>query len=140
MNLYIPILIVVLSNTIYHICAKSTPEGANTFAGLTVTYLVGAVASYIIYAITAKSGNVIAEYRNLNWTCVVLGLAIIGLEAGNILMYKVGWNVNSGQIVQAAFLSIVLLFVGFLMYKETITGPKILGVLICLIGMYLINK
>lgn len=140
MNLYIPILIVVLSNTIYHICAKSTPEGANTFAGLTVTYLVAAAASYILYAITAKNGNVIAEYKNLNWTCLVLGFAIIGLEAGNILMYKVGWNINTGQIVQAAFLAIVLIFVGFFMYKEAITGPKVAGILVCLVGLYLINK
>ena len=40
-----PILIVVGANTFYHICAKSTPEGVNAFASLTITYLVGAAFS-----------------------------------------------------------------------------------------------
>ena len=40
-----PILIVVGANTFYHICAKSTPENANAFASLAITYGVGAVLS-----------------------------------------------------------------------------------------------
>ena len=40
-----PILIVVGANTFYHICAKSTPENANAFASLAITYGVGAAFS-----------------------------------------------------------------------------------------------
>ena len=35
-----PIALVVLSNVVYQICAKSVPNGLNPFAALTVTYLV----------------------------------------------------------------------------------------------------
>lgn len=45
MNMYLPVLIVVLSNTFYNICTKSTPEDLNPFASLSITYLVGAVIS-----------------------------------------------------------------------------------------------
>ncbi len=38
-----PIALVVISNTLYQVCAKSVPEGMNPLASLTVTYLVGAV-------------------------------------------------------------------------------------------------
>ena len=44
-----PIALVVLSNVVYQICAKSVPEEMNPFASLTVTYLVGAVVSAILY-------------------------------------------------------------------------------------------
>ena len=44
-----PIALVVLSNVVYQICAKSVPEGMNPFASMTVTYLVGAVASAVLY-------------------------------------------------------------------------------------------
>ena len=40
-----PIALVVASNVVYQICAKSIPGDLNPFASLTVTYLVGAAAS-----------------------------------------------------------------------------------------------
>ena len=40
-----PIALVVMSNIVYQICAKSVPSGIHPLASLTVTYLVGAVAS-----------------------------------------------------------------------------------------------
>ncbi len=36
-----PIALVVFSNVVYQICAKSVPSGMNPLASLTVTYLVG---------------------------------------------------------------------------------------------------
>lgn len=139
MNLYFPVLIVVLSNTVYHICTKSVPQGVNTFASLSVTYAVGAIASAAIYFLTQKNPNLLAQYRGLNWSSFVLGLSIIGLEAGYILMYKVGWDVSVGQIVQSAFLAVALIFVGYLLFGEAITLRKILGIAVCLGGLYLIG-
>lgn len=140
MNRYLPILIVVISNTLYHICAKSVPEGLNTFASLTVTYLIAAVLSLAFFFVTQRNGNLLAEYRQLNWASFALGLAIIGLEAGFIMMYKVGWNISVGQLIASALLAIVLIFVGYLAYHEAITPTKLIGAAICLVGLYLLNK
>ena len=38
-----PMALVVLSNVMYQICAKSVPADMNPFASLTVTYLIGLV-------------------------------------------------------------------------------------------------
>lgn len=140
MNIYIPIIIVVASNTLYHICAKSIPSGINTLAALSVTYSVGAVASLVLYFLTQKNPNLLAEYRQLNWSSFALGIAIVGLEAGFILAYKAGWSVSTAQLVASAFLAIVLIAVGYIFYKEPITAQKLVGIIICLIGLYLINK
>ena len=51
-----PIALAVFANTLYQICAKSVPSDLDPFASLTVTYLVGALASFILYC--ALSGNV----------------------------------------------------------------------------------
>ena len=37
-------------------------------------------------------------------------------------------------------LSVVLVFVGYLLYHEAITVNKIAGILICMAGLYLLNK
>ena len=134
-----PIALVVLSNVMYQICAKSVPNEMNPFASLTVTYLVGAVASGVMLFALNKDANLLKEYSNINWAPFVLGIVIVGLEVGWIYAYKAGWQVSTGFIVQSAFLAVLLLFVGFLLYHEALTWNKIAGVFICLIGLAFIN-
>ena len=134
-----PIALVVLSNVVYQICAKSVPEGMNPFASLTVTYLVGAAASAVLYFALDPEKNLVREYGKLNWAPFVLGVVIVGLEAGWIYAYKAGWQVSTGFIVQSAFLAAALLLVGYFLYHESLTWNKMVGVAICLIGLVFIN-
>lgn len=134
-----PLALVVLSNVFYQICAKSVPEGMNPLASLTITYAVGAVASLILYFVLYKNTDLVREYKQLNWAPIVLGLVVVGLEVGFIYAYKAGWPVSTAQIVQAAVLAVILIFVGHMIYKETITWNKIVGVVVCLVGLGLIN-
>ena len=134
-----PLGLVVLSNVFYQICTKSVPEGMDPFASLTVTYLVGAAASLGLYFLLHKDGNLAAEYGKLNWAPFVLGLVIVGLEVGYIYAYKAGWPVSTAQIVQAAVLAGILIFVGKALYKEPVTWNKAVGILVCLGGLGLIN-
>lgn len=134
-----PIALIVLSNTLYQICAKSVPEGMNPFASLTVTYLVGAAVSCILYFALGNHAGLLKEYSKLNWAPIVLGIVIVGLEAGYIFAFKAGWQVSTAQVVQAAVLAGVLLFVGWLLYHEALTWNKIVGIVICLVGLVFIN-
>ena len=134
-----PIGLVVISNVVYQICAKSVPQGINPLASLTITYLVGAVASAILYFILNRGGNLFQEYGKLNWAPIVMGIVIVGLEAGWIYAYKAGWQVSVGFTVQSAFLAVALVFVGFLLYKEALTWNKLVGVGVCLAGLVVIN-
>ena len=134
-----PIGLVVLSNIVYQICAKSVPGGMSPFVSLAVTYSVGAVASLALFLLLGGHASITAELRKINWAPFVLGLVIIGLEAGLLYAYKAGWQVSTAFIVQSAFLASVLLFVGFFLYHESLTWNKLVGVAICLIGLVFIN-
>lgn len=140
MSFYWPILLIVLSNVFYHICTKSTPSDINPFASLTVTYLVGAVLSLALYFILNRQGNLLAEFRHLNWVPFVLGIAIVGLEGGYIYLYKVGWSISTGQIIASILLAFALLVIGLVFYHESITWSKVIGIVICMLGLYFINK
>ena len=133
-----PIALVIVSNIIYQICTKSMPEGLNPFASLIVTYLVGAAASAVLYFVLGSEGSLAKEYGKLNWVPFVLGIVIVGLEAGWIYAYKAGWQVSTGFIVQSAFLAIALLFVGYCLYHKSLTWNKLVGVGICLTGLIFI--
>ncbi len=134
-----PIALVIFSNVVYQICAKSVPQEMNPFASLTVTYIVGAIASAILYFVLGKNDHLVNEYSKLNWAPFVLGIVIVGLETGWIYAYKAGWQVSTGFIVQSAVLSVMLLVVGYFLYQEAFTWNKVVGVVICLIGLVFIN-
>ena len=140
MEKYGPIALIVLSNVFYHICSKATPTEVNPFAALTVTYGGGAVMSGVLYYVLNPGGNLLQQYHLINWSTLVLGLAIVGLEAGSIYMYKAGWDIGTGQLVYSAILTVLLLLIGALFYRESITANKVVGILICMAGLYLINR
>lgn len=136
-----PIALVVAANTVYQICAKSVPGDIDPLASLTVTYLVGAGFSALLYCILHRGGgSLLQEYAHLNWAPFVLGLSVVGLEVGFICAYKAGWAVSTASIVQSAFLAVVLLLVGWLLYHEALTPTKLVGLVICLVGLYFLNK
>ena len=134
-----PIALVVLANVVYQICAKSVPGGMHPLASLTVTYLVGAVVSAILYIILNRDVHLWREYAKLNWAPFVLGIVIVGLEVGWIYAYKAGWQVSTGFIVQSAILAAALLVVGYVLYREPITRNKLIGVALCLAGLVVLN-
>ena len=135
-----PIALIVASNIVYQICSKSFPHDMNPFAALTITYGVGAISSLVLYYTLNANANFLKEYTHINWAPFVLGIVIVGLEVGFIYAYKTGWAVSTACVVQNSFLAIALIFVGYLLYKEAINTSKIIGILICMVGLYFINK
>lgn len=135
-----PVLLIVASNTLYQICAKGVPAEIHPLASVSVTYVVGAVLSIALYFMLGKSPNLAHEYTHVNWAPLVLGIAIVGLELGNIYSYKAGWTISTLSIVQGGILAVVLVFVGALVYHEQITVTKLLGIACSLMGLYLINR
>lgn len=134
-----PIALVVLSNTLYQVCAKSVPQGMNPFASLTVTYLISAVISCALYYLLNRNANLLRELRMINWAPIVLGVVIIGLEVGFIYAFRAGWQIGTAQIVTSAMVAVLLLFVGWLLYHEALTWNKLLGIAVCIAGLVLIN-
>ncbi|MBE6969779.1 MAG: hypothetical protein E7442_06670 [Ruminococcaceae bacterium] len=135
-----PIALVVVCNTLYQVCAKSVPADMDPFASLTITYLVGAAASFLLYFGLNRSGSLLQEYRHVNWAPIVLGLVVVALEVGMIFAYKAGWKVSLASTVQGTFVAIALVAVGALFYHEAITANKLIGVALCLGGLAVMNR
>ena len=132
-NLIWPILIVILSNTFYNVCMKSMPSDVNPFGALMVTYLVAALISSV------GPSNIGAGLSKINWTSVVLALAIVGLEVGYVFVYRAGWAVSAASVVANIGLACVLVFVGYFLYRENVSINQIVGIIVCMFGLVLIN-
>ncbi len=139
-SMWWPIGLLVLSNVAYHISSKSLPEGFHPLAATSLTYLVGAVFAFFIYLLINRKGHFFGEFRHVNWVPFVLAAAIVGLEAGAMYMYRAGWEISVGQLVMSAILAIALLIIGVVFFKESFTVSKVIGIILCLAGLFFINR
>lgn len=134
-----PIAIIVASNVLYNVCARSTPQGVNAFASLAVTYAVGAAVCFAIFFITAKDKNLSGELHKANWATFALGAVIVGLEIGYILAYRNGWRMNVLSVTANIILAVALIAVSLVFYKESITLKQLAGIALCAGGLVLMN-
>lgn len=140
MSMLWPLALIVCANVFYQLSTKGISGDMDPLAALTVTYLIGAVVSGVLYFVTNRGGDLLWEYTHINWATILLGICIVGLECGYIYAYKNGWSVSSLPIVQSALVSLVLLVVSVLIFHETITVSKLAGIAVCLLGLYLLGR
>jgi len=134
------IILIVASNIMYNVSQKSTPDNANPFSALVITYLTATILTIIISQFYQTNNGFFQSFNELNWTSVVLGVAIVGLEFGYLLAYRAGWDISVGSLVANVSLAIMLIPVGVLFYNESFGVNKILGILLCIIGLIFINR
>ncbi|MHC1719210.1 MAG: EamA family transporter [Clostridiaceae bacterium] len=140
MNFYWPLILIVASNVFYNLCAKSMPQSVNPLASLGITYLVAAASTIFLYFLTSPVKNLATEYAGVNWAVFILGISIVGLEFGYIYLYKLGWSISIGSLVANIALAVILVFVGVLLYKETVSPQQLMGIGLCIAGLIFINK
>ena len=131
-----PLLLIILSNVFYNLCTKSIPQDADPFGTLIITYIAGGLTALVLFFTHTGRINFTS---NFNWASLILGLAIVGLEAGYVYLFRAGWEISKGSLIANTCLALVLMFVGYFMYHEDISFRQIIGAVICLIGLYLIS-
>jgi len=139
---YLSIVIVVLSNVFYHLASKKVPGDLNPFFFVMVSYVVGFILAVVAFALSVKDKHIgvvfLEQSKLINWAPIVLGVAVIGLEVGNVLMYRAGWDISKGALICNMLLALVLVVIGVLVFKEDFSVKKIAGLISCLIGLYLL--
>lgn len=135
-----PMALVVVCNTVYQICAKEISPDINPFASLVFTYIIGAVVSLVLFFTMEKDASLSKEYSQINWATIVLGIVIVGLEVGCIFMYKNGWQISTALVIENIFVALLLILVGKMIYRESITLTKVIGIGFSLIGLFFLSK
>lgn len=135
-----PLLLNVFGNTIYNVAGKGTPEKINSFASLSLSYMVGMVLCVILFFVTNPGGNIFAAVSKANWASYVLGLTIVFIDLALILLYRVGWDVSIGSLIANIGVSLMSVVVGVLCFGEAMTAMKASGIVVCVLGLYVVNS
>lgn len=133
-----PLLLVIFCNLCYHLLSKSLPGNTNPFIGLVATYGVAFIGSMILFWIT-KNTIFANEKNSINIFNLIIGMIIIGVEGGYMLMYRAGWEVSKASVFANIVLAGLLLILGTVLFKESIDAKKIIGVVLCALGITLLK-
>jgi multidrug transporter EmrE-like cation transporter len=93
-----------------------------------------------VYAVLPGPGTVRAALGGLNWTAFALAIAVIFLDLGLMMLYRGGFEVSLGQLITQSAGALLLLLLGVAFFAEKLTLVNIGGILLCVAGLWLINK
>ena len=136
---YSAIVLTIISNVAYHIVQRVTPEKVPPLITLGATYATSMVLCFLFSPLFTPPGGWVESLRKINWTSFALGVAIIGLELGFLLAYRAGWTVSTSALVSNVVVAILLLPIGALLFKEQLSSINTLGILVCLLGLVMVN-
>lgn len=140
MNLYVgSIALTIAGNVAYHLLNKSIAPAAHPFASLVATYGVGFLFSLAVVAFTAPQG-VVGGLKGLNWASYSLGVVVVLLEVGFLLAYRAGWKVNVAAVYSNVAVGLLLLPIGYLLFRETLTMTNLIGIALAVVALVLMSR
>ncbi|HET9915029.1 MAG TPA: hypothetical protein VFQ13_24275 [Anaerolineales bacterium] len=136
---YFSITLAIASSALYHFTAKSTPAHVNFTVSLLVTYSVAFVVTLVGFFFFPATNGILAEVKQLNWASIGLAIAIVGIEFGFLLTYRAGWHLGIAAVLVNVVASLILVPVAIFLFKDKISWVNILGILVCLVGLVMLN-
>ena len=124
----------------YHLVLKLTPAGVNPLLSLLVTYALVTVLFGTLLLVSPGGFEWRQETRQLNWTAIALAVAIVGLDLAFLFVYRSGFEVSLGALVTQSAAAMLLLVVGVAVFREKISLANVAGVVLCLVGLWLVNR
>ena len=136
--IFLPIIVCVAANVLYHVASKSIPADQNAFMGLVVNYATALVASAILFLLTPHE-KILVEASRANWACFLMGLSITGVEAAFVMIYRAGGELSTASLIVNILIALAMLAVGGIFWHEEITARKIFGAALCIAGVFFLS-
>jgi len=137
---FAPLLLAVGGSLVYHLSAKSIPKGFDPSAALIGLYATALAGSIVTYTVL-KPGPVALQVGSY-WhpTIAAVGLGALMIELGFLLAYRGAWPVSTASVVANALVAVILVPLGAAIFREPITLERAIGVVLCLLGVTLLQR
>ena len=134
---FITILVAVAGSVTYHLSLKHLPATLNPFFSLVVIYAIALLISLAGMALYPTGSRSLSQ---LNWSVLGASLGIIGIEVGFLLAYRAGWSMGYTALSTNVLTTLMLLPLGYLLYREQPTVERLAGLLLCSGGLWLLLR
>ena len=138
---YLPIVLTIGGNLLYHLAQKSIPQTVNPMITLLLAYAAGMAACAMGAVFYPAAGKpFIASVREANWAVVAVGLGAATIEIGFLLAYRAGWRLSTAAVTSSVAVTVLFIPLGALLFKERLSLWNAVGVLFCLAGLLLVSQ
>jgi multidrug transporter EmrE-like cation transporter len=135
-----PLLLVVSGSLVYHIAAKSIPKVFDPVASLVGLYATALAGGLLVYAIARPPAAPFAWTRLWHPTIALVGIGALMIEMGFLLAYRGAWPVSTASVISNGLVAVLLVAVGAAVFGEPVTLVKVAGVVLCLLGVTLLQR
>ena len=136
---YLSMIIAILSIVCYQVLQKNISASVNPIVSHLITYSVALAVTIILYFAIPQKQGIIESVKNANYSSYLLGIVCVGIEVAFLLIYRSGWKLGIASIFSSSVVNVILISTGILIYREHISWINMIGILLCTIGITLIN-
>jgi drug/metabolite transporter (DMT)-like permease len=140
MLFYLPIMLMILGTTAYHIAQKSVPAQLNPLFSLALNYFTAFAGTLLLIPLYPSRSAGPWSPKGINWASLAVGLFIVAVELSVLLAYRTGWRISLLSTLGNTASALLLVAVGLLFFHEHISTRNLAGVLLCLVGLTLISQ
>jgi len=137
---WLPVGLVVLANVVYHLGQKSIPRTAHPVVAALAIYAVAGVAGLALLPFVPPRPDRASVLASVHWSVALVGLSIVGIEIGFLLAYRWGWQLSVVSLTAMVALALILLPIGVLVFRETLSPIRIFGFALCVVGLLLMGR
>jgi drug/metabolite transporter (DMT)-like permease len=140
MLFYLPVILMIVGTTTYHIAQKSVPTQVNPVFSLVINYLTALVGTLLLIPLYPSRSSGPWSIRGINWASAAVGVSIVGVELAVLLAYRSGWRVSLLSVIGNSASALLLVGIGLLFFHEQLSLRNVTGIALCLVGLALISR
>lgn len=140
MIFYLPIILMIVGTTAYHVAQKSVPSQVNPLFSLAINYLTALAGTVMLIPLFPTRTAGPWSVKGINWASAAVGVSIVGVELAVLLAYRTGWRVSILSVIGNTASALLLVGVGLAAFHEHLSARNVAGVALCLIGLALVTQ
>jgi drug/metabolite transporter (DMT)-like permease len=140
MIVYLPLILMILGTTFYHIGQKSVPTQVNPVFSLTLNYITALIGTVLLVPLYPTRTAGPWSLKGVNWASCAVGISIVGVELAVLLAYRTGWRISILSVIGNTASALLLVGIGLVFFHEHVSARNLTGVLLCLVGLALVTQ
>lgn len=139
-DVYLFLGVATLGCVVYHLGQKLISAAVNPMVLLMGVYLVAFLLALIAVPLFQTPGQAAWGRQLVSWPVLVVGIGVILIEGGFLLAYRHGGSLQWSGVAVNGLAAVILVPVATFAFREHLSGPRALGILLTLAGMALMAR
>ena len=130
------LVVVIVSAVAYHLAQRAAGHSASSpWPMLAVAYGFAFVVAATLAVLSPHSAD-----RGARTGGLVVGLAMLGIEAGFFFVYKAGWPLATASVIGNVSVTVILTTIGMVVFGDQLTAARAGGIALAAMGAMLIAR